>query len=184
MRGVTNHLFQRRSHMMRVSKLLLALLCVSAVTFGTYKVVLSHCEIPCGIYGDTTRIDLLYEDVATIEKSMAQIVALSAAKPVNANQLIRWVGNKEEHANKVQHVVTQYFMTQRVKSKATGAKGYDKYVTQLTTLHGMLIHAMKAKQTTDVEHCKHLRSLIDQFAAAYLSPEDLEHVRKAHGKHG
>ena len=37
----------------------------------------SHCQIPCGIYGDYTRIDLLREHIATIEKSMNQINELS-----------------------------------------------------------------------------------------------------------
>ena len=29
---------------------------------------LAHCQIPCGIYGDKLRIDLMMEDAATIEK--------------------------------------------------------------------------------------------------------------------
>ena len=32
------------------------------------KIAHSHCEIPCGIYHDHMRIELLNEHVATIEK--------------------------------------------------------------------------------------------------------------------
>lgn len=166
------------------TKASLVVLVAVVLTLGTERIVRSHCEIPCGIYGDTTRIDLLYEDIATVEKSMKQVTELkSASPPPNINQLVRWVSNKEEHANKIQHIVTQYFMTQRVKPKPVGDAGHKKYITQLTSLHGMLIHAMKAKQTTDVEHAKHLRRLVDQFSAAYFNAEDLAHIRSHHGKH-
>ncbi|MCH2375116.1 MAG: superoxide dismutase [Planctomycetes bacterium] len=157
-----------------VAKSSLVALVALAVTLGTYEVVQSHCEIPCGIYGDQTRIALFYEDIATVEKSMTQIMALQSEAPLNYNQIVRWVNNKEEHASRIQHVATQYFMTQRIKS------ANPKYVAQLTAMHGILVHAMKAKQTTDVAHCKHLRDLVDKFAEAYFSPEDLKHIRSHH----
>lgn len=138
----------------------------------------AHCEIPCGIYGDTTRIDLLREDITTVEKSMKQIVELSKDPGANANQLIRWVGNKEEHCGKIQDLVSQYFMTQRIKPAPAGdAAAQQKYTTQLTTLHAMLIAAMKAKQTTDLANVEELRRLVDAFAASYFTKEDLEHLK-------
>jgi len=167
-----------------MKKLALTLGVVFAVFLGSYRVVLSHCEIPCGIYGDPTRIALLYEDIATVEKSMQQIVALSQENPPNANQVARWVTNKEDHASKIQHTVTQYFMTQRIKpAKASDAEAHKKYVTQLTLLHQMLVHAMKSKQTTDTMHTAKLRELVDAFSEAYFSPADLKHLRAHHGKH-
>ena len=142
-------------------------------------VALSHCEIPCGIYGDRLRVELLLEDIATVEKSMTQI----ENSATNFQQKVRWVTNKETHANKIQEVVTQYFMTQRVKPKAAGDDGTEKYLTQLTNLHAMLVHAMKAKQTTDVQHCAKMREHLHAFSKAYFSKEDLEHIeqhRKGH----
>jgi nickel superoxide dismutase len=157
-----------------MKNLAIACLVISAITFSSYHVVYSHCEIPCGIYGDKTRITILLEDITTIEKSMTEInrlQALEKPKPVDVNQMVRWVNNKEEHANKIQHIVTQYFMTQRVK------KDKPNYVKQLTALHGLLVHAMKAKQTVDVAHVEHLRKLVDTFASVYFSPEDLKHLK-------
>ncbi len=29
-----------------------------------------HCQVPCGIYGDKMRVDMMMEDLATIEKAM------------------------------------------------------------------------------------------------------------------
>ena len=155
---------------------------VAAALAGTASIVWSHCEIPCGIYGDKTRIDLLYEHIATIEKSMKQIEALQAEEKTNYNQLVRWISNKEKHAEEVQHMVMQYFMTQRVKPAESG-DARKKYLTQLTSLHGMLLHAMRAKQTTRVEHCVAMRQHVDTFAAAYFSAEDLKHIREHHKGH-
>ena len=150
------------------------------LTLLTCRIVYAHCEIPCGIYGDRTRIDLLYEDIATIEKSMAMINELAGKSGAqDTNQLVRWIENKGVHADKIQHVVTQYFMTQRVKNNEEGG---DRYLRQLTSLHQMLVAAMKCKQTVDASHCAKLRELLDYFSAAYFSAEDLKHIREHHGK--
>jgi nickel superoxide dismutase len=122
----------------------------------------AHCEIPCGIYDDHMRIHMIEEHATTIEKSMNQIVELSGQTPANYNQLIRWVTNKEQHANELQEIVTQYFMTQRIKPDA---KDYEKKVT---LLHKMLLAAMKCKQTTDLANVKELRTLTTEFEGLYF----------------
>ena len=71
--------------------------------------VFAHCEIPCGIYNDKLRINLLNEHITTIGKSMTQIMEYSKDGNKNYNQLIRWVNNKEEHANQFQDIITQYY---------------------------------------------------------------------------
>ena len=141
----------------------------------------AHCEIPCGIYGDKMRVAMLYEHVATVEKSMGQIVELSADPAANANQLGRWIGNKETHCDEIQRIVTQYFMTQRIKpAPASDAEAHKLYLARLTALHEMLIQAMKAKQTTDQAHVEKLRALIEKFSGLYFGEEELEHLRKHH----
>lgn len=136
----------------------------------------AHCEMPCGIYGDQMRIQMLKENIATIEKAMGKIAKLSKADTVNYNQLVRWVNTKEHHAEEIQHIVTQYFMTQRVKPVTTDDEAaLAAYEQQLGLLHRMLVEAMKAKQTIDLAHVKELRSLVQQFEQAYFGPQ--------HGKH-
>ena len=122
----------------------------------------AHCQIPCGIYNDDLRITLLFEHTATMEKSMRQITTLEKADHAHANQLIRWVINKENHADKLQEIVTQYFMTQRIKPDD---KLYEK---KITLLHRMLILAMKCKQTTDLDNIGRLREAITEFRDIYV----------------
>lgn len=132
-------------------------------------VAAAHCQIPCGIYDDELRVQLIEEHIATVEKSMQQIVALGAADSPDWNQLVRWVTNKEEHAQEIQDIVTAYFMAQRVKIPATtdGAE-YAKYVEQLTLLHRIQVAAMHAKQSTDATHVASLRSLVGEFRKSYF----------------
>ena len=138
---------------------------LAMVALGAARVG-AHCEIPCGIYDDQLRADLIAEHATTIEKSMKKIVELSRQNPVNYNQLVRWVSNKEKHASEIQHLVTQYFMTQRLKPDA------KKYSEKLAVLHKMLIYAMKSKQSTDVANVSTLRSLLKEFEILYFGHSD------------
>jgi len=152
---------------MKAVRLALVLLAVSAVT-ATGSAVLAHCQIPCGIYDDEARFTLLREHVTTIEKSMNQINTLGGEKTKNFNQIVRWVNNKEHHADELTDIVTFYFMAQRVKPPQDhGEEAMKKYTGELTMLHGMVIHAMKAKQTTDLAQVKQLRDLIKKFEESY-----------------
>lgn len=129
-----------------------------------------HCEVPCGIYGDSLRISLLYEHVATIEKGMTQINEISASDSPNYNQLVRWVMNKEHHAEEIQDIISQYFLHQRIKLPAGDASSKDRamYTDKLANLHTILVNAMKAKQTTDAAYVKNLRKAIHDFEHAYF----------------
>ncbi len=132
-------------------------LCVFSTVFLVVSYASAHCEIPCGIYDDQMRINMIAEHITTIEKSMKQIVELGSQKPTNYNQISRWVMNKEQHANELQHIVAQYFMTQRIKFDT------KQYSEKLTLLHKLLVYAMQCKQTTDVTHIATLRSVLKEF---------------------
>ena len=133
----------------------------------------SHCQIPCGIYDDEMRIDIIEEHIKTVETAMNKIVELSKEKDKNYNQLVRWINNKETHANYIQDIVYQYFMTQRVKpTEEKDSKEYEKYLKQIHLLHKMLVYAMKTKQTTDLTHIEKLRSVLADFRAAYFGCEE------------
>jgi len=152
--------------MRRKPLLLLASLAVVAYTCVKAS---AHCQIPCGIYDDPARFTALEEHVTTIEKSMKQIQELSKEQPPNWNQLVRWVGNKEAHTDQLTEIVTFYFMAQRIKlPDRTDRAAQAKYARELTLLHQMVVHAMKAKQTTDLELCAKLRELIGKLKASYL----------------
>jgi len=147
-------------------KLAVGTVLVSAVVFGS--LAYSHCQIPCGIYDDEARFGEIAEHITTIEKSMKEIERLSAEAKPNMNQIVRWVNNKDLHADELSEIVTYYFMAQRVKLPAEGdTKAYNDYVKKLTLLHHMLVDAMKSKQTTDLANVEQLRSSLDEFHKVY-----------------
>lgn len=129
-----------------------------------------HCEVPCGIYGDSLRVALMYEHASTIEKGMSQINELGAAGDKNYNQIVRWVMNKETHAEEIQHIVSQYFLHQRVKIPAADASDEDSklYTRQLAALHTIAVYAMKTKQSTDTANSTKLKEAIHSFEHAYF----------------
>jgi nickel superoxide dismutase len=130
----------------------------------------AHCQIPCGIYDDAARISEMKEHVTTIEKSMKEIISIKPDTPQNSNQLVRWVNNKEAHADKLTEIVTYYFMAQRIKPDAA------QYDAKLKTLHSIMIECMKAKQTVDVAHVEKLRSLISEFEHLYIGHDAMPHT--------
>ena len=79
---------------------------VCSVIAASGSAALAHCQIPCGIYDDDARFTLMREHVATIEKSIKQITALGGEEKKNWNQLVRWVDNKEHHADELSEIVT------------------------------------------------------------------------------
>ena len=133
------------------------------------SIAYSHCQIPCGIYDDEARFGEIAEHITTIEKSMKEIERLSAEAKPNMNQIVRWVNNKELHADELSEIVTYYFMAQRVKLPAEGdEKAQNQYVKQLTLLHRMLVYSMKAKQTTDLANVEQLKSSLNEFHKVYF----------------
>lgn len=154
--------------MKKITSLLASALLVVILTVSSFQAK-AHCEIPCGIYGDSVRVVLLYEHISTIEKSMNMINELSKQDKPDYNQLVRWVVNKEEHAKKIQDIVSQYFLHQRIKVKsADDEAAYRKYIKQLTSLHEVLVFAMKSKQSTDLSVIDSLREKLHVFEHSYF----------------
>jgi len=128
-----------------------------------------HCEIPCGIYDDDARFDMLEEHITTIEKSMDEITRLSAEGDKNYNQLVRWVVNKENHAEKFIAIVSQYFITQRIAPVAPDqGQKFTDYQKSLTLTHQLIHYAMKTKQTVDKANTTKLRELVSQYREHYF----------------
>lgn len=121
----------------------------------------AHCQIPCGIYDDTARIERMLEDANTIEKSMTMIGELAGATSAqDANQLTRWIMNKEDHAANIISIVSEYFLTQKLKAVEPDDEGYEAYLETLADHHRVMRAAMQAKQNTDLEYVAALRYAI------------------------
>lgn len=124
------------------------------------SIVYSHCQIPCSIYGDPARFEMITENITTIEKSMKQILEQSKEDKPNMNQIVHWIANKEKHADELSHMVTYYFLAQRVKPIDPSKSGdYKNYIRKLTLLHQLLIYSMNARQSTDLANVAILRIL-------------------------
>ena len=124
----------------------------------------AHCQIPCGIYDDHARVAAMLEDAATVEKSIKLINELAGKTDAQSqNQLVRWVVNKENHAQKIISSISDYFLTQRVKSSM------DDYTERLTKHHAVIVAAMKAKQSSDMADATALKESIETLIPYYPS---------------
>ena len=133
----------------------------------------AHCQVPCGIYSDTMQISQIREDLDTIEKAMEQIVKLSSKNdPQSINQIIRWTNTKETHAQNIQVIVAEYFMTQRLKENS------KDYLKKLKILHLLLVSSMKCKQSIEFDNVKNSRTNLESFVKLYFTKEDIKHLNQ------
>ena len=126
----------------------------------------AHCQVPCGIYGDERVFAELEEHATTVTKAATQIAALAGKTDAqSAQQLARWVANKESHAQSVQQIALDYFLAQRIKiPEGDNKSAYNKH---LSLVHSIIVHAMKVKQNADPAHGEKLAATIAAFKTAY-----------------
>lgn len=133
----------------------------------------AHCQIPCGIYSDAMQIVQVKEDLRTIDKSIIMIKKLSEKSDAQSiNQINRWITSKEEHAQNIQNIISQYFLTQRIKPSS------KNYENELITLHQLLVSIMKCKQSVNKENVKRSSELLDDFSEFYFDEHELEHIKE------
>jgi nickel superoxide dismutase len=142
--------------------LLLMVLAATSISLLVQSPAQAHCQIPCGIYDDHARVVSMLEDAATVEKSARLIAELSGKSDAQSrNQLVRWVMNKEKHAQKVIATIGDYFLTQRVKPTQ------EDYAKRLERHHAVILAAMKSKQNADVKYAKTLKETIEALSSYY-----------------
>lgn len=126
------------------------------------QTVQAHCQIPCGIYDDYARLGSMLEDAATVKKSVTMMIDLQGKTDVQSqNQMVRWVMNKEDHAQKIIDTISDYFLTQRVKPPQ------NDYDERLKHHHGVILAAMQAKQNADLDSAEKLIKSIALLARYY-----------------
>jgi nickel superoxide dismutase len=75
--------------------------------------------------------------------------------------MVRWVMNKEKHAQHIISTISDYFLTQRIK---LSQKDYSE---RLIKHHTVIIAAMKSKQNADVKYAKALKDSIEALSSYY-----------------
>jgi nickel superoxide dismutase len=125
-----------------------------------------HCQVPCGIYDDHARVQMIREDIVTITKAVGEIRTLSKKRdPQSMNQLTRWVVNKEHHAERIIRTISDYFLTQKIKpTDPRDRAGYTKYLEMLARHHAVMVAAMKCKQSASPDAVKALGRVVDAIA--------------------
>jgi len=104
-----------------------------------------------------------------IEKSINQIITLSQAGKTSVNQIVWWIQNKEEHANRLNEKIALYFMGQRLKpTESPDTKQQKRRTEVLNLLQKLLFYSNKAKQFNSFSNVRQLKSLLEQVRACYF----------------
>lgn len=155
-------------------KLLITALALTALLLA--QLSHAHCELPCGIYDDHAEVQALLLDVTTIEKSLDEINALAGKTDAQSeNQMVRWVVNKDAHAQNIVDVISNYFLTQRVKPSQ------PDYVERLARHHAVILAAVKVKQSADPANAKTLEQAVETIAVYYPNPNQDHDHSHSHG---
>ncbi len=151
---------ERKMNQLKKTAVLVTFLIAGLTLFA--QQAFAHCQIPCGIYDDHARVAAMLEDAATVEKSVSLINELAGKSDAQSqNQLVRWVMNKENHAQKIISAISDYFLTQRVKSSQ------DDYTERLIKHHAVIVAAMNAKQNSDMASVTALKESIEALVPYY-----------------
>ena len=135
----------------------------------------AHCQIPCGVYDDAMRVKMIEEHTLTILKSM-NYISSNQSDLEKQNQVTRWIINKEEHAQEIQNIISEYFLTQRIKLKSDSKENKDLYHAQLASLHNILLDAMKSKQNLDTNNTTSLLENLNKFVNLYFDEHGKKHL--------
>jgi len=132
-----------------------------------------HCGVPCGIFDDKKLVDEVKEAVVTITKAMVKICELSvkSSDPLAINQMVRWVNTKEEHANKIIKLMSEYCLCQRVKPFGGDGpfKSEKDYTEALIAHHVVMRCATSAKQNVEPGHAKNLDEAVTKWSKMYIA---------------
>jgi hypothetical protein len=80
------------------------------------------------------------------------------------------VNTKEEHADKTQKLLSEYFLAQRISEKD------DEYFKQLSSIHKLIVNSMKCKQTVNLDYIKQGLHSLDNFNKLYFDAHGIEHL--------
>lgn len=130
----------------------------------------AHCQVPCGIYDDHAKVDAMLQDAVTVIKAGTMMADLTGKSDAQSHQqMVRWVNNKESHAQKIIFDIADYFLTQRVKDSQ------DDYVQRLKDHHAVIVAAMKAKQSADPAAGEALKTAVEKLFVYYPTHEHHHH---------
>lgn len=116
--------------------------------------LLSHCQLPCGIYHDDMVFDQIDQYIETMYKGITVINDSKFTTPRERNETIRWVVLKEEESNEMARLITKYFLQQKIELNDPNLE------EKLKSAHKLLFLLVAIKQNTD-------RKIVIEFAEVW-----------------
>lgn len=113
--------------------------------------LLSHCQMPCGIYHDDLVYDQIDQYIETMYKGITVLTDSKFDSVKNKNEFVRWVFQKEKESDDTAKIILTYFLQQKIKP------GEDDTVKKVTEAHKLLFLLVTIKQCVD-------RKFIEEFA--------------------
>lgn len=129
---------------------LLAMLCCQGE-------LISHCQMPCGIYHDDMVYDQIDQYVETMYKGISVLSNSKFSDAKERNEYIRWVILKEKASDEVASLLTQYFLQQKIK---VGEADTPK---RLTAVHNLLTDLVVIKQNVDLKFVEDFSTEWEKF---------------------
>jgi nickel superoxide dismutase len=125
--------------------------------------VMSHCQMPCGIYHDEMVFSEIDQYVETMVKAMSMLNEGKFDTVQDRNTFVRWVMQKEESSDHISHLISTYFLQQKIKP------GEDDTLKKLVSAHRLLCSTVAIKQHTDLK-------IVDEFAGEWEKFKLMFHV--------
>lgn len=107
--------------------------------------LLSHCQMPCGIYHDDMVFDQIDQYIETMAKGISVMNDNKFKTVHDYNELTRWIMLKEESSDDVATVLTEFFLQQKIKP------GEDDTQKKITSAHKLLFLLVAVKQNADMK---------------------------------
>lgn len=131
--------------------------------FASYSLPLSaHCQMPCGIYHDQMVYDQVDEFYETMYKCCKAMGNNKFETGEERNCYIRWVMTKDRMCDETAHILTTFFLQQKIKP------GEDETADLVICLHKCLFLIVAIKQNVDVK-------IVEQFGKEWENFKKLFH---------
>lgn len=139
--------------------------CVALVTFVVvlHSHLLSHCQMPCGIYHDDMVFDRFDQYIETMYKGITVINDSPFKTTRERNETIRWVMQKDVQSDEMAHIITSYFLQQKIQPSD------PELCKKLTSAHKLLFLLVAIKQNTD-------RQMVLDFAQEWNKFKQMFHM--------
>lgn len=107
--------------------------------------LIAHCQMPCGIYHDEMVFDQIDQFVETTVKAISVMEDNPFKTVQDRAAFVRWVVQKDKGADDVAHLITTYFLQQKIKP------GEDDTVKRVLSAHQLLFYLVQIKQNVDLK---------------------------------